>query len=329
MAGEDLVESARRLIDELEQSEPDAIRADLSERLRGWDPEPWIADRWRPRLDEFAGPDRSVVGIRQVGEVMARATLAGNRGQAYVSVIFDEIGKISGLSIDRDERDGGFGIIVGCTEEQRAELSSFYALLTDGPIGYEEGGSQPPSWPDPTYPTQLHLDIAVADLAEAERLVLDHGARKLAEFPAWRVYADPVGHPFCLYPELTQPTERIGTLTRVVVDCADPPVLARFWSAMLDMPRRVEDSPDRVVIARSDDTLPMIALQRVPDYRPPRWPDPDYPAQLHFDIGYDNRPQKERLALQLGATLLPPQGGSCPVYADPAGHPFCLCYKGE
>lgn len=73
----------------------------------------------------------------------------------------------------------------------------------------------------------------------------------------------------------------------------------------------------------------MIALQQIADYRPPRWPDPDYPAQMHFDLGYDNRPQKELLAVQLGASRLPPQGGSCPVYADPAGHPFCLCYKGE
>lgn len=31
------------------------------------------------------------------------------------------------------------------------------------------------------------------------------------------------------------------------------------------------------------------------------------------------------LAEQLGAIRLPPLGGSCPVYADPAGHPFCPC----
>jgi hypothetical protein len=115
----------------------------------------------------------------------------------------------------------------------------------------------------------------------------------------------------------------------VVLDCADPPALAQFWSVLLDMPRRVDESPDRIVIARDDGQLPMIAVQRIADYEPPRWPDPEYPAQMHFDIGFDDRVQKERLALELGATRLPPQGGSCPVYADPAGHPFCLCYKGE
>ena len=35
------------------------------------------------------------------------------------------------------------------------------------------------------------------------------------------------------------------------------------------------------------------------------------------------------LAEQLGAIRLPPLGGSCPVYADPAGHPFCLCLPYE
>lgn len=218
-------------------------------------------------------------------------------------------------------------------EEQRGVLEAFYAMLTEGPIAAGEGGSRPPRWGDPAYPAQLHLDVLVADLDAAEQMVLGHGATKLEDFPDWRVYADPVGHPFCLYPGLdpriAEASDRVGALARVVIDCADPPVLARFWGALLDMPRWVEESPDRVVIARADASLPMIAVQRVAGYQPPRWPDPDYPAQLHLDIAVDDRPRKERLALDLGATRLPPQGGSCPVYADPAGHPFCLCYKGE
>jgi len=95
------------------------------------------------------------------------------------------------------------------------------------------------------------------------------------------------------------------------------------------MPERLEETADRIVIARSDGSLPNIGLQRVHDYRAPRWPDPEYPAQLHFDLSFDDRATRENLALQLGATKLPPQGGSCPVYADPAGHPFCLCMTGE
>lgn len=325
----ELVDAARRMIDALERADVAAVRADSSERLAGWDPGPWIAERWRTQLDEFAGPDRTVRSTRQVNDVMARVVFDGSRGRAFVSVLFDDAAKVAGLAIDQDERDGRFWVVIGCTREQHDDLRAFYAMLATGQVGFGEGGIRPPRWRDPAYPAQIHLDVAVADLQAAELAVLQHGARKLAEFPGWRVYADPVGHPFCLYPGPAEPTDRLGTLVRVVIECADPSALARFWGAMLDMPRRVEESPDRIVIAGDDASLPMIALQRVADYQPPRWPDPEYPAQMHFDLGFDDRTRKERLALDLGATRLPPQGGSCPVYADPAGHPFCLCYKGE
>nr|WP_202893464.1 VOC family protein [Kribbella italica] len=118
-------------------------------------------------------------------------------------------------------------------------------------------------------------------------------------------------------------------MARVVIDCPDPLVLADFWSGLLGMPERVEETADRIVIARPDRRPPMIALQRVEDYQPPRWPDPEFPAQLHLDVFFDDREERERLALRLGAVKVPPQGGSCPVYADPAGHPFCLCMTGE
>jgi len=60
---------------------------------------------------------------------------------------------------------------------------------------------QPPTWPEPDVPKQIHLDLAVADLetavVESERL----GATLAAEQPAperRRVLLDPAGHPFCL-----------------------------------------------------------------------------------------------------------------------------------
>ncbi len=58
---------------------------------------------------------------------------------------------------------------------------------------------RPPEWPDPEHPQQSHLDIRVADVEEAEPRVLALGARKLPGGGGdFRVYADPVGHPFCL-----------------------------------------------------------------------------------------------------------------------------------
>jgi hypothetical protein len=58
---------------------------------------------------------------------------------------------------------------------------------------------QPPDWPDPDRPQQFHLDIRVADVDVAEPQVLELGARRLPGGGGdFRVYADPVGHPFCL-----------------------------------------------------------------------------------------------------------------------------------
>ena len=57
----------------------------------------------------------------------------------------------------------------------------------------------PPDWPDPQRPQQFHLDIRVADVGVAEPEVLALGARPLPGGGGdFRVYADPVGHPFCL-----------------------------------------------------------------------------------------------------------------------------------
>lgn len=59
----------------------------------------------------------------------------------------------------------------------------------------------PPIWPGAKRPQQAHLDLEVDDLDEGERAVLGIGARKHEHQPApesFRVYLDPVGHPFCL-----------------------------------------------------------------------------------------------------------------------------------
>jgi predicted enzyme related to lactoylglutathione lyase len=57
-----------------------------------------------------------------------------------------------------------------------------------------------PTWPEGPVPQQLHLDFAVADLDEGEAHALKVGARKTEFQPGdtFRVYLDPVGHPFCL-----------------------------------------------------------------------------------------------------------------------------------
>lgn len=59
-----------------------------------------------------------------------------------------------------------------------------------------------PTWPGGDHPQQFHLDFSVGDIAAAEPHVLAIGARVHDHQPsgdgAFRVYLDPVGHPFCL-----------------------------------------------------------------------------------------------------------------------------------
>ena len=113
----------------------------------------------------------------------------------------------------------------------------------------------------------------------------------------------------------------IGRLHHVVIDCPDPAALAGFYSELLGLPITYT-SDDWVVIARNDMTSG-VAFQLAPDHLPPRWPDPAYPQQFHLDVMVDNVEAAEPRVLALGARRLTGEGDA-PVYADPAGHPFCL-----
>jgi len=75
----------------------------------------------------------------------------------------------------------------------------------------------------------------------------------------------------------------IGKLEKTVIDCPDPRALAGFYAQVLGM-RINEDSDDWVVIGTGLGARE-VALQRAPDFVPPRWPDPRHPQRLHLDIG--------------------------------------------
>ncbi|RJK94904.1 VOC family protein [Vallicoccus soli] len=114
----------------------------------------------------------------------------------------------------------------------------------------------------------------------------------------------------------------IGRLHSVVLDCPDPRALARFYSALLGEPV-TRDDDDWVVVG--EDARRCLAFQRAPDHVPPRWPDPAHPQQVHLDVQVDDLDEGERQVLALGATRLPDEGDpGFRVFADPAGHPFCL-----
>jgi hypothetical protein len=116
----------------------------------------------------------------------------------------------------------------------------------------------------------------------------------------------------------------IGELFSVVLDCPDPHVLARFYSDLLGLPiTRTE--PDW---AQVGDGRPWrLSFQRVPGHRPSPWPEPASPPRLHLDVHVSDIAEAEQRVLALGATRLREAEPGFRVYADPAGHPFCLGWQ--
>jgi catechol 2,3-dioxygenase-like lactoylglutathione lyase family enzyme len=110
----------------------------------------------------------------------------------------------------------------------------------------------------------------------------------------------------------------IGRLHHVILDCPDPRSLARFYSQLLGEPITY-DSDDWVVVSTSSQASG-LAFQLAPDHRPPTWPDPAVPQQLHLDVMVEDVAAATPAVLALGARKLDGED----VFADPAGHPFCL-----
>jgi predicted enzyme related to lactoylglutathione lyase len=180
--------------------------------------------------------------------------------------------------------DDGMTVYIGCPDllggkDGKLVLADFYhdllgwhrydaygtVFMSRSPkfrIGFDDDGwsdQRPPRWPDPEYPQQIHFDIAVPDLDATCALVTAQGATLLQDNTGYRIYADPAGHPFCLYPDPSRATT--GTVAaRLVYDCFSPRSLARFYEGFVGVQERLEDSAERVVIDLDDDDLPNLAF---------------------------------------------------------------------
>ncbi|MBL7499445.1 VOC family protein [Frankia sp. CNm7] len=119
----------------------------------------------------------------------------------------------------------------------------------------------------------------------------------------------------------------IGKLQTVVLDCRDPLALAQFYGELLGLPVTSVE-PDWVTLG--DAGTSRVDFQLAPDHVPPSWPDPARPQQFHLDIEVEDLDEAERAVLALGARHLSSEQApdSFRVYADPAGHPFCLVLPG-
>jgi predicted enzyme related to lactoylglutathione lyase len=119
----------------------------------------------------------------------------------------------------------------------------------------------------------------------------------------------------------------IGELQCVVLDCPDPLALARFYQALVG--GEVNRADPRWGLGATFATLhlgtgPVLTFQGVRDHRAPRWPDPGYPQQFHLDVEVADLDVAQRQVAGLGGELLHVDPRGWRVFADPAGHPFCL-----
>ncbi len=130
-------------------------------------------------------------------------------------------------------------------------------------------------------------------------------------------------------------------LRAVVLDATNARAVAEFYRALLGFGYRTGDEapPPGEPDPRGDDWLVLrdrtgdarIAVQHVAALQAATWPDPAVPQQLHLDLTVPNveelARQRDR-AMSLGAAMLQDRSGDPEeplyVFADPAGHPFCI-----
>ena len=111
------------------------------------------------------------------------------------------------------------------------------------------------------------------------------------------------------------------TLCTVTLECPDAVGLAEFYAQITG--GRVSFRHETWATVKGPGGR--IDFQTAPGYTPPAWPDPASPIQMHLDFDVDDLATSEARVLAAGATKYDVQPNEhCLVYADPAGHPFCL-----
>jgi hypothetical protein len=181
--------------------------------------------------------------------------------------------------------------------------------------------------PDPeTVRYRVHLDLATTSVAHHAELVAR--LTELGATPAdigqgdvpWTVLADPDGNVFCvLEPRSTY--RDTGPIAAVVVDCADPMAMARFWGDAMDWTVH-EVSDDAARLRSSAGVGPYLEFLRAPEAR-------TWWNRIHLDVApYADDDQATEVArlLDLGASTADIGQGevSWKVLADPEGNEFCV-----
>jgi len=112
----------------------------------------------------------------------------------------------------------------------------------------------------------------------------------------------------------------------LVLDCADPEALGRFWARALGL-EDLGTIGNYVVLVSSSGALPRFLLQRVHEAKAVK-------NRMHLDIETpDVEGEVNRLealgARRLEADARSEHGFSWMVMADPEGNEFCVCAAGS
>ncbi|RUQ27494.1 VOC family protein [Micrococcus sp. HSID17245] len=128
-------------------------------------------------------------------------------------------------------------------------------------------------------------------------------------------------------------------LQQPVIDAVDIRSVAEFYRELLGLHYRTGDEPadgrepdsaDWLVLL-DDDGRRVLTFQRTEELKPSTWPSPEVPMQLHLDFTVSDRDSLDAAhdhALRLGGRLVLDRSDDedepLYVFADPAGHPFCV-----
>lgn len=108
-------------------------------------------------------------------------------------------------------------------------------------------------------------------------------------------------------------------LAAVALDCVDPTALAEFY----------RDFASGEIVFTTEEFVAVsaagfyLAAVRVPDHRPPTWPEADLPKQMHLDFAVDNLDAAQARAIELGGHRGRHPAGARPLAgaAGPGGTP--------
>jgi hypothetical protein len=105
---------------------------------------------------------------------------------------------------------------------------------------------------------------------------------------------------------------------QVIIDCADPPALGRWWSDALGWVV-VNDDPHEFEIRPAPDRLPGLLFGTTDEAKTGK-------NRLHFDFRPDDRDAEVERLLALGATHADIGQGeqTWVVLRDPEGNEFCV-----